>query len=86
MKRGDTTVKLDGMLVEEVAKELEPGQTLTSYVREAVQYRVRQSRMRAAAETYRQALERDPEMAAEMAEWEQADLARDPGVIRESGT
>ena len=75
MKKRDTTVKLDGALVEEVARELEPGQTLTGFVRDAVGYRVRRSRMKKAAEAYRKAVEADPELAAEMAEWEQADLS-----------
>lgn len=76
MKKRDTTVKLDGALVEEVARELEPGQTLTGFVRDAVGYRVRRSRMKKAAEAYRKAVEADPELAAEMAEWEQADLSK----------
>lgn len=68
-------MKLDGALVEEVTQELEPGQTLTGFVRDAVGYRVRRSRMKKAAEAYRKAVEADPELAAEMAEWEQADLS-----------
>jgi hypothetical protein len=84
MPKRDTTVKLDGTLVEEVARELQPGQTLTGFVREAVGYRVRQARLRKAAELYRDALEADPELAAELAEWEQADLGK-PAEIRERG-
>lgn len=68
-------MKLDGALVEEVARELEPGQTLTGFVRDAVGYRVRRSQMKKAAEAYRKAVEADPDLAAEMAEWEQADLS-----------
>ena len=78
MKRKDTTVKLDGLLVEEVAKELEPGETLTAYVRNAVSYRIRRSRMRKAAEAYRTAVESDVELAAEMEEWESANLSCPP--------
>lgn len=79
MKKKDTTVKLDGMLVEEVAKELQQGETLTSYVRKAVRYRVRHSRMRRAAEAYQQAVEADPELAKELSSWEESDLVSDPG-------
>jgi hypothetical protein len=78
MKKRDTTVKLDGALVEEVAGELEPGETLTGFVRKAVGYRVRRSRMQKAAEAYRKALEADPELASETDEWEQADLNSPP--------
>lgn len=74
MPKRDTTVKLDGALVEEVVQELQPGQTLTRFVREAVGYRIRQSRMKKAAELFRQAVEADPELGAELSEWESADL------------
>lgn len=79
MKKKDTTVKLDGSLVEEVANELERGETLTSYVRKAVRYRVRHSRMRRAAMTYQEATEADPDLANELADWEGANLAGEPG-------
>ena len=79
MKKGDTTVKLDGALVEEVASDLEPGETLTSYVRKAVQYKVRRSRMRKAAELYMAAVEKDPGLADEMQTWEETDLTKAPG-------
>jgi hypothetical protein len=59
-----------------VARELEKGETLTGFVRSAVNYRIRRSRMKKAAEAYRKAIEADPGLAAEMAEWEQADLAK----------
>ncbi|MGC9451917.1 MAG: hypothetical protein ACP5I4_10775 [Oceanipulchritudo sp.] len=78
MKRADTTVKLDGSLVEEVASDLEPGETLTAYVRKAVQYRVQRSRMRKAAEAYCKAAQADPTLADELETWEQADLAKAP--------
>ena len=75
-------MKLDGILVEEVAKELEPGQTLTAYVRQAVQYSVRRSRMRKAAEIYAAALAEDPGLGEEMQSWEEADLAKPPKARR----
>lgn len=78
MKKRDTTAKLDGALVEEVSQELEPGQTLTGLVREAVGYRIRRSRMQKAAEAYRKAVAADPELASGVVEWEQADLASAP--------
>ena len=77
-----TTVKLDGMLVEEVAGQLEEGETLTGFVREAIRYRLRRSQMRKAAEAYLAALEKDPQMADEMAAWEAADLASPPASGR----
>jgi hypothetical protein len=78
MKRSDTTVKLDGSLVEEVASDLEPGETLTAYVRKAVRYRVRSSRMRKAAEAYRAAMRADPGLVHELEDWERANLAKAP--------
>lgn len=85
MKRRDTTVKLDGELVEEVARDLEPGETLTAYVRKAVGSRVRRSRMRKAAEAYQKALEADPELALEMEDWERADLAAPSRDLTDGG-
>lgn len=76
--RKDTTVKLDGLLVEEVAGQLNPGETLTGYVRDAVRYRLRQKQMRKAAEVYRTVLESDARLAEEMKTWEEADLAKPP--------
>ena len=78
MKYRDTTVKLDGSLVEEVAQELANGETMTAYVRKAVRDRLRRSRMRRAAEAYQAAVANDPELARELESWEEADLARPP--------
>ena len=78
MKKANTTVKLDGSLVEEVASDLEPGETLTAYVRKAVQYRVQRSRLRKAAEAYCKAAQADPGLASELESWEEADLSKAP--------
>jgi hypothetical protein len=78
MKYTTTTVKLEAPVVQEIAEVLEPGQTLTAFVREAVTYRARKARLRKAALAYRQVLSHDAAGAGEMAEWEQAHLAADP--------
>ena len=69
MRKRDRTVKLDGALVEEVARELQPGETLTAFVRTAVGYRVQRARMQRAVEAYQRAAAADPELAAELADW-----------------
>jgi hypothetical protein len=78
VKRRNTTVKLDGRLVEEVAGELGPGETLTGYVRKAVRSSLNRARMGRAAEAYEAAIRIDPDLAAEMEEWEGAELGRPP--------
>ena len=75
---GDTTIKLDSAVVREVAEILPERQTLTAFVREAVQRDVRRRRMRAAAVLYRETLERDAAEAASIEEWEAAPLTTNP--------
>lgn len=75
---GDTTIKLDSSVVREIAGILPERQTLTAFVREAVQRDVRRRKMRAAALLYRETLEGDAAEAAEMEEWEAAPLATEP--------
>lgn len=75
---GDTTIKLDSAVVREVAEILPERQTLTAFVREAVQRDVRRRKMRAAADAYREILANDPVEAAAMTAWERAPLATEP--------
>ena len=75
---GDTTIKLDSAVVREVAEILPERQTLTAFVREAVQRDVRRRKMRAAALLYRETLAGDSAEAAAMDEWEAAPLATEP--------
>jgi len=78
LTNGDTTIKLDSAVVREVAEILPERQTLTAFVREAVQRDVRRRKMSAAAEVYREILANDPLEAAAMDEWERAPLAMEP--------
>jgi hypothetical protein len=75
MKYADTTVKLESPLVREACELLEGKQTLTSFVREAVERDVRRRKMRKAAALYREALAADPAEAKDMDAWEAAPLA-----------
>jgi hypothetical protein len=73
-----TTVKLDADLLKEIAQRKAAGQTLSSFVREAVARELRRRELREAAQAYRDLLERDAAEAAAMLEWEQAPLSRPP--------
>lgn len=74
----DTTVKLDSSVVREIRGILEEKQTLTSFVREAVERDVRRRKMQKAATLYRDALLQDSAEAKDMEAWESASLASIP--------
>jgi hypothetical protein len=74
-KYSDTTVKLEAPVVREASELLEGKQTLTAFVREAVERDIRRRKMRKAASLYRQLLASDPAEAGEMDAWETAPLA-----------
>ncbi len=77
-----TTVKLDGELLKSIAAIKPPRQTLSAYVREALQRDLRRQQMRHAAETYMDFLRDNPAERAAMDEWERAPLATSPRVRR----
>lgn len=77
-----TTVKLDGELLSAIAKVKLPQQTLTAYVREALQRDLRRQQMRGAAETYMSILRDNPAERESMDEWEAAPLATTPRARR----
>lgn len=77
----DTTVKIESAVVREIAQVLEEKQTLTGFVREAVERDVRRRKMRRAAVLYREALSRDPAECGDMDAWEAAPLASAPHRI-----
>lgn len=77
-KYTDTTVKLESPVVREVCELLEGRQTLTSFVREAVERDVRRRKMRRAAALYRETLAQDSTEAQDMDAWEAAPLASEP--------
>jgi hypothetical protein len=78
LTEGDTTIKLDALVVQEIASILPEKQTLTGFVREAVTRDVRRRKLRQAATLYQSVLERDSGEAGAMEEWESASLATEP--------
>ncbi len=83
-KYSDTTVKLESSVVREAAAVLEPGQTLTSYVRDVVYRDVKRRRLKQAARTYRDFLAGNPEERAELDAWESVDLASPPKATKQA--
>jgi hypothetical protein len=77
-----TTVKLDGELLRAIAAVKSPKQTLSAYVREALQRDLRRLQMRQAAETYAKLLRTNASEREAMDEWEAAPLATDPRIRR----
>jgi hypothetical protein len=73
-----TTIKLEGELLEAIATVKPPKQTLSAYVREALQRDLRRQQMRAAAESYINLLRNNPAEREAMDEWEAAPLATTP--------
>lgn len=78
-----TTVKLDGKLLEAIAAVKSKKQTLSAYVREALERDLRRQQMREAAETYMALLRTNPAERAAMDEWEAAPLATTPRTRRQ---
>ena len=77
-KYSDTTVKLEAPVVREVHALLEGKQTLTAFVREAVERDVRRRKMRQAALLYRETFPPGSPEAGELDDWESAPLATEP--------
>jgi len=77
-KYGDSTVKLEAPVVREVNELLEGKQTLTSFVRQAVERDIRRRKMRRAAVLYRETFPPGSPEADEMKDWESAPLATEP--------
>lgn len=77
-----TTVKLEAALLKAIRSVKPPSQSLSAYVREAVERDVTRRKMRDAAERYRALLEEHPGEAADVALWEGAPLATPPRKAR----
>jgi len=69
-----TTVKLDKKILTEISSVKPPEQTLTAFVRETLEYEVRQRKLREAACQYRKLLEKNPKLREEAEEWRDARL------------
>ncbi|MBA3964147.1 MAG: hypothetical protein H0X40_19930 [Chthoniobacterales bacterium] len=77
-----TTVKLDGELLRAIATVKSPKQTLSAYVREALQRDLCRQQMREAAESYMHLLRTNSAEKNAMDEWEAAPLATTPRTRR----
>jgi len=73
-----TTVKLDAELLSEIASVKPNDQTLSAYVREALQRDLRRQQMRKAGESYMALLRDNAAEREALDEWEAAPLAVDP--------
>jgi hypothetical protein len=73
-----STVKLEAALLREISAAKPPGQTLASFVREAIERELLRRKLRAAAEQYCVFLEEHPNEAEELELWENAPLATRP--------
>ena len=73
-----TTVKIDGELLEGIAAAREPGQSVASYVRRALQRDLERRLARDAAAAFKEFVETHPEEKQWLDEWDGADLASEP--------
>lgn len=70
-----TTVKVDAALLKAIEEVKSPSQTVTAFVRTAVQKAIDRHRLEAAAVAYRAFVQQHPREREWLAEWEAADLA-----------
>ena len=73
-----TTVKVDGELLQAIEEVKPPSQTVTAFVRLAVQKAVERHRMQASAVAYRAFLRANPDERGWLEEWDRADLGSAP--------
>jgi len=73
-----TTIKLEGELLEALAKAKPAAQSISSYVREVLRHDLRRHKVAEAAAEYRAFVDANPEERAWMEEWDKADLAKPP--------
>ena len=69
-----TTVKVDGELLRLIEEVKPPTQSVTAYVRSAVQKAVERHRLQAAALAYRAFVQEHPDEREWLGEWGEADL------------
>lgn len=77
-----TTVKLEGAILSEIARVKPQNQTLTAFVREAVEQKVRERKLREAAIRFEELRKENPALCEEAEEWESAPLADPIGKRR----
>ena len=77
-----TTIKLDGLILQELMAFKRPDQNLTALVRELLKAQIHRSKMAQAAEEYAAFLRENREESGELDAWASASLDRDPAVRR----
>ncbi len=77
-----TTIKLDGLILEELMAVKRPDQNLTALVRELLRAQIHKSKMARAAEEYTAFLNENPEESRELEAWASVPLDREPPVRR----
>ena len=70
-----TTVKVDGRLLDDIQRLKARGQTVTAFVREALEREIRRRRAAKAAVQYAEFVREHPDEREWLDEWEAADLA-----------
>lgn len=73
-----TTIKVDGVLLEDLERTKPPRQSLSAYVRSLLQQAVARRRMTEAADRYAEFVRETPEERTWLAEWDSADLVTPP--------
>ena len=69
-----TTIKLDGALLKAIEAVKSTKESVSAYVRRAVEASIRKSRMHEAGLAYQKFLTKNPKETAWLREWSEADL------------
>ena len=77
-----TTIKLDGVILEELKAFKRPDQNLTALVRELLKAQIHRAKMAQAAEEYTAFLRENTRESMELDAWSSAPLDREPSVRR----
>jgi predicted CopG family antitoxin len=77
-----TTIKIEDPLLSEIRKAKREGQSVSSYVKEAIEHEIRRRQMAEAAHQYQALMKKDAEETHSMDEWESAPLTQPPRAKR----
>ncbi|MBF0106715.1 MAG: hypothetical protein HQM16_15490 [Deltaproteobacteria bacterium] len=73
-----TTLKLEGVLLKQLYQIKPKGASLSAFVRQLLEQAIQRNKMIEAAQKYRSFLKNNPDEAAWLDEWEDADLSTAP--------
>jgi hypothetical protein len=76
-----TTIKLEGELLVGIEATKDRGQSVTDFVRQAVDSAIQKHRLREAATKYAQFLQDNPDELQMLQAWETAELSEAPRVL-----